>query len=64
MSDLDLWNLFIATVLLGLTYQVRIMTLTVFNKSTFKKKSISNALGGKFDLDVKEFKVNLGSSFE
>ena len=41
---------------LGLTYQVRIMTLasTVFKKSTFpKKKSDLNALGSKFDLDVK-----------
>ena len=37
--NLDLWNLFIAIVSLGLTYQVRIMTLasTVFKKSTFRK---------------------------
>ena len=29
-----------------------------------KKKSHFNALGSKFKLDVKEVKVNLGSSFE
>ena len=34
---------------------------TVFQKSTFQKYSHLNALGSKFDLDVK---VNLGSSFE
>ena len=51
----DLWNLFIAIVSFGLTYQVRIMTLasTVFKKWTFQKKSHLNALGSKFDLDVK-----------
>ena len=61
MSDLswkvkvDLWNLFIAIVSLGLTYQVRIMTKasTVFKKLTFQKFSHLNALGSKFDLDVK-----------
>ena len=38
--NLDLCNLFIAIVSLGLTYQVRIMTLTstIFKKSTFIKK--------------------------
>ena len=38
--NLDLWNLFIAIVSLGLTYQVRIMTLasTVFKKIYFSKK--------------------------
>ena len=53
--NLDLCNLFIAIVSLGLTHQVRIMTLasTVFKKSTFQKKSHLNALGSKFDLDVK-----------
>ena len=53
--NLDLWNLFIAIVSLVLTYQVRIMTLasTVFKKSTFQKISHLNALGSKFDLDVK-----------
>ena len=54
--NLDLWNLFIAIVSLGLTYQVRVMTLPsiVFKKSTFqKKKSHLNALGSKFDLDFK-----------
>ena len=53
--NLDLWNLFIAIVSLGLTYQVRIMTKasTVFKKSTFQKCSNLNALGSKFDLDVK-----------
>ena len=52
---LDLWNLFIAIVSLDLTYRVRIMTLasTVFKKSTFKKNSHLNALGSKFDLDIK-----------
>ena len=53
--NLDLWNLFIAIVSLGYKYQVRIMTLasTVFKKSTFQKNSHLNALGSKFDLDVK-----------
>ena len=53
--NLDLWNLFIAIVSLDLTYQMRIMTLasTVFKKSTFQKNSHLNALGSKFDLDVK-----------
>ena len=38
-----------------LTYQVRIMTLasTVLKKSTFQEISNLNALGSKFDLDVK-----------
>ena len=37
--NLDLWNLFIAIVSLGLTYQVRIMTRasTVFQKINFSK---------------------------
>ena len=52
--NLDLWNLLIAIVSLGLTYQVRIMTLasTVFKKSSFQKMSHLNALGSKLDLDV------------
>ena len=64
--NLDLWNLFIAIALLVLIYQVRLMTLAsiVFKKSTFQKISHLNALGRKFDLDVKLVKVNLGSSFE
>ena len=33
-------------------------------KSTFQKMSNLDALGSKFDLDVKQVKVNLGSSFE
>ena len=39
--NLDLWNLFIAIVSLGLTYQVRIVTLalTVFKKINFSKNS-------------------------
>ena len=40
--NLDLWNLFIAIVSLGLTYQVRIMTkasTTVFQKINFSKKN-------------------------
>ena len=55
MVNLDLWNLFIAIVSLGKTYQVRIITLasTVFKISTFQKNSHLNALGSKFDLDVK-----------
>ena len=42
------------------------MTLasTVFKKSTSQKDSHLNALEGKFDLDVKYVKVNLGSLFE
>ena len=37
--NLDLWNLFIAIVSLGLTYQVRIMTKasTIFKKINFSK---------------------------
>ena len=30
----------------------------------FSKKSHLNALGSKLDLDIKQVKVNLGSSFE
>ena len=33
-------------------------------KSTCPKISHLNAIGSKFDLDVKKVKVNLGSSFE
>ena len=42
------------------------MTLasTVFKKSSFQNVSSLNALGSKFDLDIKEVKVNLGSSFK
>ena len=42
------------------------MTLasTVFKKLTFQKNSHLNALGSKFDLDIKKVEVNLGSSFE
>ena len=42
------------------------MTLasTVFKKSTFQNVPNLNALGRKFALDVKQVKVNLGSSFE
>ena len=38
--NLDLWNLLLGIVSLGLTYQVRIMTLawTVLKKPTFQKK--------------------------
>ena len=38
--NLDLWNLFIAIVSLGYTYQVKIMTKasTVFKKINFSKK--------------------------
>ena len=54
--NLDLWNLFIAIVTLDYTYKVRIMTLAsvVFKKSTFQKFPHDlNALGSKFDLDIK-----------
>ena len=53
--NLDLWNLFIAIVTLDKTYRLRIMILAsvVFKKSTFQKFSHLNALGSKFDLDVK-----------
>ena len=37
---------------------------TVFKKSTFIKVSHLNASGSNFDLDIKEVKVSLGSSFE
>ena len=33
-------------------------------KSTIQNRSHVNAFGSKFDLDVKEIKVNLGSPFE
>ena len=53
--NLVLWNLFIAIVSLGLTYQMRIMPKAslVLKKSTFQNNSHLNALGSKFDLDVK-----------
>ena len=53
--NLDLWNLFIAIVTLDKTYQVKIMTLAsiVFKKLIFQKFPHLNALGSKFDLDVK-----------
>ena len=56
MSGLaERWNLFIAIVTLDQTYQVRKMTVAsvVFKQSTFQKFPLSNALGSKFDLDVK-----------
>ena len=54
----DLWNCL-------LTYQVRTMTkASTVLKKTFSKRSHLNALGSKFDLDVKQVKVNPGSSFE
>ena len=37
---------------------------TVFKKIKFSQISHLNALESKFDLDVKQVKVNLGSSFE
>ena len=48
-------KLIYSIVSLSLTYKVRIMTLasTVFEKSTFQKISHLNAIGSKFDLDVK-----------
>ena len=53
--NLDLLNLFIGIVSLGLTYQVRKMTKasTVLKKKTLQEFSHLNALGSKFDLDVK-----------
>ena len=53
--NLDLWNLFIAIVSLSYSYQVRIMTKasTVLKKINFSKNYHLNALGSKFDLDVK-----------
>ena len=44
---------YLSIVSLGLTFQVRIMASTVLKKSTFKVISLFNALGSKFDLDVK-----------
>ena len=54
-STLTFETFFIAIVSLVLTYQVRIITLalTVFKSSTFQKNYHLNALGSKFDLDVK-----------
>ena len=40
------------------------MASTVFKKSTFQKISHLKAFGSKFDLGVKQVKVNLGSLFE
>ena len=53
--NLDLWNLFIAILTLDYTYQVKIMTSAsvAFKKSTFQKFHHLNALGSKFDMDVK-----------
>ena len=53
--NLDLWKLFIAIVTLNQTYKVRIITLAsvVFKKSTFQKFPHLDALGSKFDIDVK-----------
>ena len=52
--NLDPWNLLIAIVSLGHTYQVRIMTcFNSIQKINFPKNSHLNALGSKFDLDVK-----------
>ena len=48
--NLDHWTLFIAIVSLGLTND---LSSTVFKISTFQKFSNLNALGSKFDLDVK-----------
>ena len=47
-------NLLIAIVLLGLTYQVRIMTmaLTVFKKSTFQKNPIKMHLEANLTLTL------------
>ena len=44
--NLDLWNLFIAIVLLGLTYHMRIITLasTVLKNQLFKKKIPSKCI--------------------
>ena len=53
--NLDLCNYLISIDSLGLTFQVSVMTLasTEFKKSTFQKFTNLNALGSKFDLDVK-----------
>ena len=61
----DLWELFKVIVLLGLTYQVRMMNLAskVSKNQLFKIFNL-NVLESKFDLDDKNVKVSLGSSFE
>ena len=52
--NLDLWNIFIAIVSLGLSYPARIMTgFNSIKKSTFQSFSNLNAFGSKFDLGVK-----------
>ena len=58
-SNLAFLKIFIAIVSLGLTYPVKIITLasTVFKDTTCQKISKKNALGSKFDLDVKWVKV-------
>ena len=57
--NLDLWNLFIFIVSLGLTYQIRIKTLAsiVFKKINFSKQNPLNVLGSKFDLGVKDIEI-------
>ena len=39
------------------------LALTVFKKSTFQKISHLNAFGSNIDLDIKQVKVNLGSTW-
>ena len=52
--NLDLWNLSIAIVSLDLTDQVKIMTgFNRIHKNNVSFFSNLNALGSKFDLDVK-----------
>ena len=54
--NLDLWNLFIAIVSFGLTYKSENndFGLNSFQRKwKFQKKSHLNALGSKYDLDVK-----------
>ena len=61
--NLDLWNLFIAIVALGLTYQVKNIDFG-FNgiqKINFSKNFPFECIRMQIDLDVKEVKVNLGS---
>ena len=62
--NLDLWNLFIAIVSLGLIYQVRLTSKasTVFKKSTFQKNSHLNALESKEFLAIRRA-ISLNETF-
>ena len=61
--NLDLWNLFFSHchIRLNKPSENNDIGFSSFKKINFSKISHLNALGSKFDLDVKQVKVNLGS---